>query len=69
MTRSSVSRYNRKRAKALGQDVFQTTSAGFFEHLGDRLEGKGRTILYALAALAVLGILLYAWSLYSETQR
>jgi tetratricopeptide (TPR) repeat protein len=64
MTRSSVSRYNRKRARALGQDRFQTTSEGLFERLGDRLEGKGRTILYSIGALIALGILFYAFSWY-----
>lgn len=42
---------------------------GFFDRLGDRLEGKGRTLLYALAGLVLIGVLASLWSWRSARQR
>lgn len=50
-----MARYSKKRARQLKQDVFRDRAMSAFEQLGDRLEGKGRTILYAIAAIIVLG--------------
>ena len=51
------------------KDEFQSTVGSKVEELGKSLEGQGRTILYGLGALAVLGILIwifYAWSSRSD---
>jgi hypothetical protein len=47
------------------QDPFQQRVGGKIEDAGKKLEGQGRNILYGLAALVVLGIvvwIIYAWS-------
>jgi tetratricopeptide (TPR) repeat protein len=47
------------------KDEFQSTVGSRVEEIGRSLEGQGRNILYGVAALAVLGILIwifYAWS-------
>jgi len=57
---------SKKRARELKHDRFRDATMGAFDHLGDRLEGKGRTILYALGAVIALAVLAYVWSLWSE---
>ena len=52
-----MAKYNKKRARELQHDRFRDTTMGFFDRLGDSLEGKGRTILYGLGALLLAGIL------------
>ncbi len=47
------------------QDKFQQRLGNTIEDAGKKLEGQGRNVLYGLAALLVLGIvvwLIYAWS-------
>lgn len=47
------------------QDSFQQTVGKKVEDAGKKLEGQGRNILYGLAAIAVLGIIvwiIYSWS-------
>ena len=57
-----MAKYNKKRARELKHDKFRDTTMGLFDRLGDRLEGKGRTLLYALAALIALGLIAGLWS-------
>ena len=52
-----MAKYNKKRARELQHDRFRDTTMGFFDRLGDSLEGKGRTILYGLGAVLLAGIL------------
>jgi len=56
-----VAKYKKKRARELQHDRFRDTTMGFFDRLGDALEGKGRTILYALGGLLLAGILVFAF--------
>jgi len=56
-----VAKYKKKRARELQQDRFRDTTMGFFDRLGDALEGKGRTILYGLGAVLLAGILIIAF--------
>jgi predicted negative regulator of RcsB-dependent stress response len=56
---------NEPKEKPRYQDQFQQRVGSKVEEAGKKLEGHGRTILYGLAALAVLGIIawiVYAWS-------
>lgn len=53
-----MAKYKKKRARELRHDRFRDTTMGFFDRLGDTLEGKGRTILYALGAVLLAGILI-----------
>ena len=52
-----MAKYKKKRARELQHDRFRDTTMGFFDRLGDALEGKGRTILYGLAAVLLAAIL------------
>ena len=56
-----MAKYKKKRARELQQDRFRDTTMGFFDRLGDALEGKGRTILYALGAVLLAGFLIIAF--------
>jgi tetratricopeptide (TPR) repeat protein len=53
-----VAKYKKKRARELQHDRFRDTTMGFFDRLGDALEGKGRTILYGLGGLLLAGLLI-----------
>ena len=55
---------NEPKDKPRYQDPFQQRVGGKIEDAGKKLEGQGRNILYGLAALLVLGIvvwIIYAW--------
>jgi predicted negative regulator of RcsB-dependent stress response len=52
-----VAKYKKKRARELQHDRFRDTTMGFFDRLGDALEGKGRTILYAIGGVLLATIL------------
>jgi tetratricopeptide (TPR) repeat protein len=52
-----VARYNKKRARELKHDRFRDTTMGLVDRLGNRLEGKGRSILYGIIALVVVAAL------------
>ena len=52
-----MAKYKKKRARELQHDRFRDTTIGFFDRLGNLLEGRGRTILYGLAGLLVVGLL------------
>jgi tetratricopeptide (TPR) repeat protein len=52
-----VAKYKKKRARELQHDKFRDTAGRIFDRLGDRLEGKGRTILYGVAGVALLTVL------------
>ncbi|HEY9404598.1 MAG TPA: hypothetical protein VIQ24_18210 [Pyrinomonadaceae bacterium] len=53
----------KKHAREVRRDKFREKALEQFDRVGDRLEGRGRTILYGLAALVALGLLagVYSW--------
>jgi tetratricopeptide (TPR) repeat protein len=53
-----VAKYKKKRARELQHDRFRDTTMSFFDRLGDLLEGRGRTILYALGGIIVAAVLI-----------
>jgi len=60
-----VAKYNKKRARELQHDKFRDTAITLFDRLGDKLEGKGKTILYGLGGVILLGALIgfyVSWS-------
>jgi len=61
-----VAKYKKKRARELRHDRFRDTTMGFFDRLGDALEGKGRTILYALGGILLAGILVVVFVKWSH---
>ncbi|MCP9493520.1 MAG: hypothetical protein MSG64_03590 [Pyrinomonadaceae bacterium MAG19_C2-C3] len=58
----------KQRRRELKHDKFRDTTTSFFEHLGNRLEGQGRTILYALGALVAVLVLFILFSAYNRSQ-
>jgi tetratricopeptide (TPR) repeat protein len=52
--KNEVAKYKKKRARELQHDKFRDTAGRIFDRLGDRLEGKGKTILYGLGAVIVM---------------
>ena len=61
-----MAKYKKKRARELQHDRFRDTTMSFFDRLGDALEGKGRTILYALGGLILAGILVVVFVKWSN---
>ena len=55
-----MAKYKKKRARELQHDRFRDTTIGFFDRLGNLLEGRGRTILYGLGGL-LLASLAIVW--------
>jgi hypothetical protein len=51
-----VAKYKKKRARELQHDRFRDTTMNLLDRAGNRLEGKGRAILYGLGALVLVGI-------------
>jgi tetratricopeptide (TPR) repeat protein len=54
-----VAKYKKKRARELQHDRFRDTTMSFLDRLGDRLEGRGRTILYGLIGLVVAALVIF----------
>jgi tetratricopeptide (TPR) repeat protein len=52
-----VAKYNKKRVRELQHDRFRDTTMNLLDRAGNRLEGKGKTILYGIGGLLLLGIL------------
>jgi tetratricopeptide (TPR) repeat protein len=61
-----VAKYKKKRARELQHDRFRDTANTLFDRLGNRLEGKGKTILYGLIGLLLVGVLTVVWIKWSN---
>ena len=61
-----MARYKKKRARELQHDRFRDTTIGIFDRLGDLLEGKGRTLLYAIGGVIVAAALVGGWLMWSR---
>jgi len=61
-----VAKYKKKRARELQHDRFRDMTMGFFDRLGDALEGKGRTILYVIGGVLLAGILVVVFVKWSH---
>ncbi len=53
-----MAKVNKKRARELQHDKFRDTAITVFDRLGDRLEGKGKAILYGIIGVIVLALIL-----------
>ncbi len=60
-----MAQISRKRARELRDKDFRKQMSDRLDHLGDSLEGKGRTILYGIAALIALAALIGLYNLWS----
>jgi tetratricopeptide (TPR) repeat protein len=56
-----VAKYKKKRARELQHDRFRDTTITFFDRIGDRLEGKGKAILYGILGVVLLAVLVGLW--------
>lgn len=52
-----MAKYKKKRIRELQHDRFRDTTMMLVERLGDRLEGHGRTILYAITGIVIIAVL------------
>lgn len=53
-----MAKYKKKRVRELQHDRFRDTTMNLLDRAGNKLEGKGRTILYGLGGALLLGILI-----------
>lgn len=51
-----MAKYKKKRARELQHDKFRDAAGRIFDRVGDRLEGKGKAILYALGIVVVVAV-------------
>lgn len=56
-----MAKYKKKRARELQHDRFRDATMGVFDRLASVLEGKGRTILYSLAAVILVVLAVVLW--------
>ncbi len=56
-----MANYKKKRARELQHDRFRDTTMGFFDRLGEKLEGRGLHILYGFGAAILAAILVVAF--------
>ena len=61
-----MAKYNKKRARELQHDKFRDTAGKIFDRLADKLEGRGREILYVLAGIVLVVILAGVWVKWSN---
>ena len=55
--KNEVAKYKKKRARELQHDKFRDAAGRIFDRVGDRLEGRGKALLYGLAGLVLLAAL------------
>jgi len=61
-----VAKYKKKRARELQHDRFRDATMTVFDRLGNLLEGKGRPILYSLAAVVLVVLAVVFWFKWSN---
>jgi predicted negative regulator of RcsB-dependent stress response len=61
-----VARYKKKRARELQHDRFRDTAISVFDRLGNRLEGRGRAILYGIAGVILAAVIVAGWVSWSR---
>lgn len=52
-----MAKYKKKRARELKHDKFRDTTMKILDRVGDRLEGKGRTILYGIVGFVIAAVI------------
>jgi len=56
-----VAKYKKKRARELQHDKFRDTAGKVFDRVTDRLEGRGKALVYGLVGAIVLAVLIGFW--------
>lgn len=64
--KNEVAKYKKKRARELQHDKFRDTAGRIFDRLADRLEGKGKVIIYGLVGAVVLAVIVGFWVSWSK---
>ncbi len=61
-----MAKYKKKRARELQQDRFRDTAMSVMDRLGDKLEGKGKAIVYGIVGVIVVALLVGIWLRWSH---
>ena len=61
-----MAKYKKKRARELQHDKFRDTAGKIFDKVGDRLEGRGKAILYGLVGVVLLAVLVGVYVKWSN---
>jgi predicted negative regulator of RcsB-dependent stress response len=61
-----VAKYKKKRQRELQHDKFRDTAGVIFDRLGNKLEGKGKVILYGIGGLLALALIIGLWVRWSN---
>ncbi len=64
--KNEVAKYKKKRARELQHDKFRDTAGKIFDRVGDRLEGRGKAILYGLAGIVLVAVLVGVYVKWSN---
>ena len=56
-----MAKYKKKRARELQHDKFRDTAGKVFDRVTDRLEGRGKTLVYGFVGAIVLAVLIGFW--------
>ena len=56
--KNQVAKYKKKRARELQHDKFRDAAGRLFDRVGDRLEGRGKVLLYGLGSVIVLLVII-----------
>lgn len=61
-----MARYKKKRARELQHDRFRDTAISLFDRLGDKLEGRGQSILYLVVGVVLVAVMAGVWVTWSR---
>lgn len=61
-----MAKYNKKRARELQHDKFRDTAGKIFDKAADRLEGRGKALLYGLAGIVLVAVLVGVYLKWSN---
>src|SRR5882724_7524196 len=64
--KNEVAKYKKKRARELQHDKFRDAAGRIFDRVGDRLEGRGKALLYGLAGVVLLAVLVGVYVKWSN---
>ncbi|MEP6718263.1 MAG: hypothetical protein ABJB21_03925 [bacterium] len=56
-----MAKYKKKRARELQHDKFRDTAGKIFDRVTDRLEGRGKALVYGIVGAIVLAVLIGFW--------
>jgi tetratricopeptide (TPR) repeat protein len=61
-----MAKYKKKRARELQHDRFRDTTMSLLDRLGERLEGRGRPIVYGIIGAIILATMVGFWMRWSH---